>query len=401
MRGRLVRGRGSEHVIGLRGWRMAAAIAAIAVAIGGCAGPLPGPVAATTPTPAAPRLATQADGRTILEIPGPPVPGLTTALVRQIELPGVIEANGQVAFDDRRVATIVSRVAGRIDATRVSQWDNVRRGQPIVALYSPDFMTAEAEFLQAKITARLSVAPAATQAASADFGAPAAVEGNLAGAMVMAARRKLELLGMDSADIAAIREPNPTVWMRAPISGTVLENKAMRGAAVAAGDPLYSLGTLDDVWIVASIYEDDLARIHVGQQMRATTTAYPDAVFTGVIARISPDLDPTTHTLQIRCAVRNPGARLKPQMLARVRVVTNPGEAVVAPIEALVFDTNDYFVYVALGGGRYERRRVRIGSWKEQGSVRVIAGLAAGERVVVAESIQVNSIWHQANGESS
>ena len=186
MRRRLVRGRGSEHVIGLRGWRSAAAIAAIAVAIGGCAGPLPGPVAATTPTPAAQRLVTQADGRTILEIPGPPVPGLTTALVRQIELPGVIEANGQVAFDDRRVATIVSRVAGRIDATRVSQWDNVRRGQPIVALYSPDFMTAEAEFLQAKITARLSVAPAATQAASADFGAPVAVEGNLAGAMVMA-----------------------------------------------------------------------------------------------------------------------------------------------------------------------------------------------------------------------
>ena len=78
------------------------------------------------------------------------VPGATFGEVREVELPAVLEANGQVTFDDRRVSTIVSRVAGRIEQMRVSQWDNVRRGEPIVALYSPDFMTAEAEYLQAQ-----------------------------------------------------------------------------------------------------------------------------------------------------------------------------------------------------------------------------------------------------------
>jgi len=170
---------------------------------------------------------------------------------------------------------------------------------------------------------------------------------------------------------------------------------------VNPGDVLYSLGTLSDVWIVANIYEDDLSRIHEGQQLEAVTTAYPDQVFSGFISRISPGVDPATHTLQIRCEVKNPRGQLKPDMLARVRIVTNPGYALVVPMESLVFDTNAYYVYVDLGGGKYDRRKVEIGSWKEQGSARVLAGLRAGERVVVSESIQINALWHQANGESS
>ncbi|MGD0289409.1 MAG: efflux RND transporter periplasmic adaptor subunit [Candidatus Binataceae bacterium] len=375
------------HLIG-------AAILALVVSAAGCGGPAPGHTAVATPAPA-PRLVTQGDRVKVLQISGAQIPGLTIAEVRQIELPGVLEASGQVAFDDQRVSTIVSRVAGRIEATRVSQWDNVRRGEQIVALYSPDFMTAEAEYLQAQTTAKLSAVPA--------FATSATVAGgeNLSAAMVSAARRKLGLLGMDEADIAAIRAPNPTIWMRAPISGTVIENKAVRGAAVNPGDVLYSLGTLNDVWIVANIYEDDLARVHPGQHLEAVTTAYPDQVFSGFISRVSPGVDPNTHTLQIRCEVKNPQAQLKPDMLARVRIITNRGSALVVPMESLVFDTNDYYVYVDLGGGRYDRRRVEIGSWKEQSLARVLSGLRAGERVVAAESIQVNALWHQANGESS
>jgi multidrug efflux pump subunit AcrA (membrane-fusion protein) len=88
-------------------------------------------------------------------------------------------------------------------------------------------------------------------------------------------------------------------------------------------------------------------------------------------------------------------------MYARVRIVTRPGDALVVPQEAVVFDTNDYFVFVDLGGGHFERRKVTIGSWKEQGFARVLSGLSAGEHVVAAESIQINALWHEANGESS
>ena len=368
--------------------------AMFAIAVSGCESPTHGHAATDTPAPV-PQLVTQGDGAKVLQMTGPRIPGLSTAEVTRVALPSVLEASGQVAFDDQRVSTIVSRVAGRIDATRVSQWDNVRRGEQIVALYSPDFMTAEAEYLQAQTTAKLSSAPA--------FATSATVAGgqNLGASMVSAARRKLELLGMEEADIAAMHAPSPTVWMRASISGTVIENKAVRGAAVNPGDVLYSLGTLDDVWIVANIYEDDLARVRVGQALEAVTTAYPDQTFHGFISRISPGVDPNTHTLQIRCEVKNPGGQLKPEMLARVRIVTESSYALVVPTEALVFDTNDYYVYVDLGGGKYDRRKVEIGSWKDQGAARVVSGLKAGERVVVAESIQVNALWHQANGESS
>jgi membrane fusion protein, copper/silver efflux system len=266
----------------------------------------------------------------------------------------------------------------------------VRRGEPILSLYSPDFMTAEAEYLQAQTTAQVSSAPG--------LGGTGL---NLGPAMLAAARRKLELLGMEEADIAAIKAPSPSVWMRAPITGTIVDNKAVRGAAVNPGDVLFTVGTLDQVWVVASLYEDDLSRVSEGQPLEAVTTAYPDLIFKGFVSRISPDVDPATHTLEIRCQVANPGTKLKPQMLARVRIVTRPGEALVIPMEALVFDTNAYYAYVDLGGGRYDRRQIAIGSWKEEGQVRVLAGLNAGEHVVAGESIQINALWHQANGESS
>jgi Cu(I)/Ag(I) efflux system membrane fusion protein len=340
-------------------------------------------------TALAPHLIHQQNGIELMTLAIHDVPGAAVTEVKNVELPGVLETSGQVTFDDRRVSTIVSRVQGRIEQTRVSLWDNVARGERIVALYSPDFMTAEAELLQAKTTDKLSSAPG--------LGAG----GDFAGQMAQAAKRKLELLGMDRADIAAITAPDPTVWMRAPISGTVVENKALRGAQVNPGDTLYSLGTLEDVWITGDIYEDDLARVKVGQELEAVTTAFPDEVFKGTIARISPNVSSDTHTLQLRCEVKNPGLKLKPQMLARVKIVTRPGQALVVPQDALVFETDAYYAFVETSQGNLEHRKVTIGSWSHQSYARVISGLHAGERVVTGETLQVNALWHQAHGESS
>jgi Cu(I)/Ag(I) efflux system membrane fusion protein len=283
----------------------------------------------------------------------------------------------------------VSRVQGRIEDVRVSLWDGVRRGEPIVKLYSPDFMTAEAEYLQALTTAKVSTGNSVDGSA------------DLAASMATAAKRKLLLLGMEEADINTLRAPSPTIWMRAPISGTVVKNQAVRGAAINPGDVLYLLGTLDPIWFTADLFEVDLARVHVGQQLEAVVTAFPDEVFRGTIARVSPNVDPTTHTLQIRCAVPNPGLKLKPQMLARIRITTSSGAALVVPQEALVFDTDGYYVFVDVGGGRIDRRAVTIASWTQKGLARVLSGLKPGERVVDAESIQVSALWHQAHGESS
>jgi Cu(I)/Ag(I) efflux system membrane fusion protein len=361
-----------------------AVLLAMLVAFAGCDNASPSRAAIQTPNYVPQIVHRGSTGEDLLRIGGSQIPGMTEADVRQVELPGVIEANGQIAYDERNVAEIVSRVSGRIETARAVLWDYVHVGQPIVRLYSPDFMTAEAEYLGGLRTRDLSPTG----------------QVNVADAMVSAARRKLELLGMSPADIAAINTPSPYVWMRAPISGTIVKNTASIGGAVNPGDVLYVLGTTGIVWITADLYEDQLSRVQVGQQLEAVTTAYPSEVFHGVIARVSPEIDPATHTAKIRCEVRNPDGRLKPDMLARVRIITPPGAALIVPQEALVFETNAYYVFVDRGNGLFERRQVRVASWRESGMTRVTAGLNVGEKVVAGESLQVNELWHQATGAS-
>ena len=271
--------------------------------------------AAVEPASDLPHLIRQGNGRELMVLASVQIPGLTFVTVKEFALPGMLDASGQVTFDDRRVSTIISRMTGRIEDLRVTQWDTVRRGEPLLSLYSPDFMTAEAEYLEALSGTKQTGGP----------GMPADAFGMTAN-LRTAAVRKLQLLGLSPGDIAGIKEPSPSIWMRAPISGIVVGKSAVRGAQVNPGDQLFSLATLEQVWITADIYEEDLARVHVGQSLEAVTTAYPDKVFKGVIDRISPNIDPNTHTLQIRCQIQNPGSRLKPQMLARVRVLTRPGQ---------------------------------------------------------------------------
>jgi membrane fusion protein, copper/silver efflux system len=260
----------------------------------------------------------------------------------------------------------------------------VRVGQPILELYSPDFMTAEEEYLQAKSTSSL-------------HGSQAFVD--MSEWMVTASKRKLELLGMEDSDIMTISSATTTIWMRAPISGTITQNQAVIGSAVNLGDVLYQVATLDRVWITADIYEADLARVKVGQPLEAVTTAFPNEVFHGEVSRVSPTIDPNAHTAQIKCELPNPGLRLKPQMLARVRIITQPGAALVVPQEALVFDGDAYYAFVEAASNRVQRRKVEISSWNEQNYARIRSGLRAGDRVMTG-SLKMNALWHAARGES-
>src|ERR1700685_3589299 len=363
-------------------WLLAIVVAGAMIGCGGS----PGVTANDEPGVALPRFIHQGPGPELMELAPSDLAGMTLTTIQPVSLPGTLETSGQVTFDDRRVSTIISRVAGRIEEVRVSQWDYVQRGQAIATLYSPDIMTAEAEYLQAR--------DSVSKLASIN-------NGEFSRAMLEAARRKLDLLGIEPAQIAKITVPAPYFVMHAPISGNIVQNQALRGSAVNPGDVLYSLGTLEDVWITADIYEDELSRVKEGQQLSAITTAYPDDVFHGTIARISPGVDPTTHTVQIRCQVQNPGFKLKPQMLARVTIDVRPGQALLVPLDALVFETDKYFAYVDVGNHMLERRVVTIGAWDQEGFARVISGLSAGDRVVTGETLQVNALWHQARGESS
>jgi Cu(I)/Ag(I) efflux system membrane fusion protein len=360
------------------------ALAAAASASAACAKKPPeAPAAAAAETTAA------TSASDVFILPGGAVPGLDWKLVDMAEIPGALETAGLVNYDPRRVATIVSRVQGRIEDVRVGLWDAVAQGDPIVQLYSPDFMTAEAEYLQAGTSTN----PSSTTA-------PGLLDG-MDAALVNAAKQKLTLLGMSPQDLRELTNPQPTIWIRAPIGGVILDDKVVRGTAINPGDALFTLGTLDEVWITADVYEEDAARLAVGQTLEARVPAFPGRTFRGTISNISPDINPDTHTLQVRSKVPNADGKLKPRMLANVTILTRPGKALAVPPGALVFDTDGYYAFVKVGGDGVQRRKVEIVSWGGDGPVRVRAGLKPGERIAVSETVQLNALWHRARGEGA
>ena len=316
--------------------------------------------------------------------------------VRQAPLPSVLEATGQVTFDDKLVSTIISRLTGRIEEMQSSQWEMVRRGQLVMKIYSPDYMSAEAEYLAASSTGTQG-GGSGTQAEA--FGMQAGL--NMGASLKEAAVRKLDLLGFSPAEIAAIRTASPSVWVRAPISGIIVSKNVVRGQGVNPGDQLLALATLQKVWITADIYQDDLSRVWIGQRLEAVTASYPGVAFKGTVQRISPALDPNIHTLQLRCQVDNPGSMLKPQMLARVSLATPARMALVIPQSALVFDDNGYFAFIVTGADSVERRRVEIAEWSEPGYARVVSGIKPGDRFLTTESLKFNALWHAAHSKTS
>jgi Cu(I)/Ag(I) efflux system membrane fusion protein len=335
-------------------------------------------------------LVRQADGPELMVIPNPQTAG-PIGTVRLAPLPSVLEATGQVTFDDKLVSTIISRLTGRIEEIRSSQWEMVHTGEPVMKVFSPDFMSAEAEYLAS--------APDKNQrAANSESGAfDLPISFNVAASLREAAVRKLDLLGFTPADIAAIKTASPTVWVRAPISGIIVSKNAVRGQAVNPGDQLFALATLQRVWITADIYQDDLSRVWVGQNLQATTASFPGEVFKGTVQRIAPALDPNIHTLQLRCQVDNPKSLLKPQMLARVRLATPSRQALVIPQSALVFDDHAYYAFVLNGDDKVERRQVDIAEWNEDGFARVVSGMRPDDKFIATETPRFNAMWHDAH----
>jgi membrane fusion protein, copper/silver efflux system len=338
----------------------------------------------------------QADGPELMMIVNAQAEEGSIGTVRQVLLPGVLEATGLVTFDDKLVSTIISRLTGRIEEMRTSQWEMVRRGQLVMKLYSPDYMSAEAEYLAATSGGTQNSIPGRN---TGTFGIPGSF--SMAASLKEAAVHKLELLGFSRADIEAIRTPSPSVWVPAPITGIVVSKNVVRGQQVNPGDQLFALATLQRVWITADIYEDDLARVKVGQRLEAVTASYPGEVFNGTVQRISPALDPNIHTLQLRCQVSNSRSLLRPQMLARVRIITSPRLALVIPQSALVFDDNAYFVFVLVGTNGVERRKVAITDWNEPRYARVVSGIKPGDRFLTTESLKFNALWHAAHSKIS
>ena len=317
--------------------------------------------------------------------------GLRTAEAKMARLARVIEAVGAVAFDESAVDVVQTRVTGWIEKLYAkTPNDPVAAGAPLAAIYAPDWLAAQEEYL-------------------------ALARSNNA-ALAAAARARLAFLGIPEAQIAAIEREgraNPRVTLVAPRGGVLLPlageiaggngftpQFAKEGMQVAPGMTLFRIASLASVWVLADVPEAQSAGLRAGQAVEVRAQALPDRLFKGVIAVLLPEVNPATRTMRARIRVDNPGAALKPGMFAAMSVRGDEArDAVVIPAEAVIATGKRKLVMVADGvgtggGGRFSQREITTGMEMRQDGmevVEIVRGLRSGERVVVSGQFLIDS----------
>lgn len=292
--------------------------------------------------------------------------GVRTAPVLRGRLPGEVRTHGRVVVDERRLHDVNLRVSGWVERLHAAETGQaVRKGEPLLDLYSPEVHAAQRELLTAL---------------------PLEVGSTTSGLVVAAARRKLELFGLGSSVIEGVlerREPDPWVTVVAPRAGHLLEKNVIVGAHVVAGQRLYQIANLDRLWVEVALYEADVPRVVVGQEAQVSLSYLPGKAFPARVSFLSPVVDENTRTGSARLELDNPELLLKPNMWVDVTLQVGRGESLLIPREAVLFTGRRHVVFLDAGGGRVELRDIEIGS--EDGvRVEVRRGLEEGDVVVTS-----------------
>jgi cobalt-zinc-cadmium efflux system membrane fusion protein len=339
---------------------------------------------------------------------------IETEVVAPQPIAGIIRATGKILVSENRVAMIGPVHEGRLVALYAGQGSKVAKGQKLADLESSDIDEAESEYLKALAesenarrtsAAEIKLAQATydrtrvlyektitagknLQSAEHDLEvAKASATNNLAStkAALTAARRHLLILGLkDSAiDALATKSSLAAVFsLTSPIEGIVVERNATIGATVGTDANLFKIIDLSRVWIDANVFEKDLQRVKLGQEVKVFVPAFAGTTFSGKVILVSSVVDPDTRTVKIRTEVPNPDGRLKPDMFANVEIVTDLHRAAISiPQSAVLTDGGKTVVFVMDGSG-YTKRVVTTGM---QGSdrIEIVEGLKEGEKVVV------------------
>lgn len=282
-------------------------------------------------------------------------------LTKTLRLAGVLDD------DAGRHRVVSAYFSGRIEKPFIEQvGEEVREGQPLAEIYSPELLYAVREFQRAKA-------------------------GNDRSVYEVAARRLIQFgLTPDQVTRIATQSPNQYgIDILSPITGTVIKRYVDAGQYVQTGDRLFELGDFSKMWFHATIYDSDLSWIHLGQEASIRTPAAPGENFPGVVTLIDPNFDPATRSTTVRIEVPNPLLRtshgerraLPHQAFAEADLPVTSGEGLLVPRSAILDTGRRAIVYVEQGGGRFERREVRVAARGDDRAL-VSSGLAEGERVV-------------------
>lgn len=308
--------------------------------------------------------------------------GITFGEVEVRTLSDVVRTVGIVGFDETRVASVTVRFAGYVERLLVDfTGRSVREGEPLAEVYSPELLAAQEELL---LAARLqeesssSVVPG-VQPSSAD--------------LVDAARQRLLLWGVSGGQIDQVLadgQARRTLILYAPVAGVVIEKNVLVGQSVMAGQSLYTIADLTELWVDAEVREADAGLVHEGDAVSVEMSALPGRLIPGRIEYVYPTLENQARTLRARVAIANPGRLLRPGMYATVRIQSAGRSALTVPAAA-VFDTGERrVVFVDMSGGRILPQEVEVGRISGE-LAEVLAGLEPGQRVVTSAQFLLDS----------
>jgi len=310
--------------------------------------------------------------------------GVRTAPVARRDLARAIRAVGRVDYDERLVAHVHPKVQGWVEKLYIDyEGQMVQRGQPLLAIYSPELVSTQEELLvAARYRESLEASPVADVAAGGRE-------------LFDSTRRRLELWDIPDRDIERLLRTGrvrKTLTLYAPTGGLVSHLQVREGMEVGPKDNLYTIGDLSRVWIYADIYEYELPWVAEDQKAVVTLSYLPDVRLEGRVSYVYPYLDPKTRTARVRLELPNPQGVLKPDMFANVRIETEVHPGVLAvPEEAVLRSGRRNLVIVALGKGRFRPQQVELGLDSGDGWLEVRRGLRAGERVVTSGQFLIDS----------
>jgi Cu(I)/Ag(I) efflux system membrane fusion protein len=301
-----------------------------------------------------------------------------------------IAAFGRVEQPEAQLAAVSARIGGRVDKLYVQySGERVRRGQPVADIYSPEVATAIEEYhLAEENRNQLRQSDDAFARMQADT-------------LVNASRHKLELWGISSKQSdAPEKEGVPHVTIYSYASGTVVDRKVTQGQYVNAGDTLFTVADLNQVWIKADVYEEQLPQIRQGQEVEITAESLPNKTLHGHVDFIEPSANPQTRTVPVHVHVTNPEMRLLPGMFVNATFVSRAAEpSIVVPRSAVLDTGTRKIVYLARANGVFEAREVQVGAATED-LFPVSSGLALGDKVVLNGNFLIDSQAHLSSGVS-
>jgi cobalt-zinc-cadmium efflux system membrane fusion protein len=326
----------------------------------------------------------------LFTIPPDQVSHIQVVTIQEAKLTRTLRLTGAVAYNAFKTTPVITQVGGPVSRILVVPGDHVREGQPMLEVSSPDYSQLLDTYLKAHEIFR--VADKNYDRAKDLYEHKAIAERDLlqaesdrneAQADLNASEQAMKILGIKNPEDLAKAPSSAQIPVIAPMSGEVVERLVAPGQVMQAGQTqAFTISDMSTVWVLANLYQGDLAFVKTGDDVVVQTDAYPES-FHGKISYVSAALDPNTRTLQARIVVDNPGEKLKRDMYCTVTVTAGviPNAIGVPDAAVLRDDENQPFVYVTAGSNQFGRRAVEIGE-SQNGRTQILKGLSVGDKVV-------------------